>query len=146
MSNFDHVWGPNQRGGPAFPSTSTPHPQNVDAGPTSHPGLSIWQYYAAHTPAIPNWFMPEGASEEDEAPSIPSTHGLNEFHKRQLAMVLADQLDRNDADLQVRSFLHKFDEAKDGKDTVKRRTLERRFFAWRKYYADMMVSLGSEKP
>lgn len=139
MSSFDNVL--SSRSAPAFPTTIKPHPQTMRTEPINYHGLSIWQYFAAHAPAIPNWFMPE-----DESDGIPSTHGLNEANKRQLAMVLGNMLSRNDASQEVRSFMVKFDEAKDGRAAAKRKALEHRFFAWRKYYADMMIQAGSEKP
>jgi hypothetical protein len=46
MSTFDHVWGENQRGGPAFPCEIRPYPQNIGAQPKQHPGMDLHAYFA----------------------------------------------------------------------------------------------------
>lgn len=38
-------------GGPAFPS--------VDLGADVQPGMSLRDYFAAHAPAVPEWFSPD---------------------------------------------------------------------------------------
>jgi hypothetical protein len=130
-------------GGPVFPATLPPRPQDTSQRPVQHHGITLRQWYATHAPAAPDWFKYQSA---EAAPVFPETRVVPDHWD----MAKRTQLDDLKAtgftfapDPEVTDFFQKCAKAKAAVDEWRNRQREAKFFAWRFYYADMMIKTGS---
>jgi hypothetical protein len=141
MSALDHVWGANQRGGPAYPSEIVAGRGPMgEAVKQHHPGMSLRQYYAAHAPAVPDWFK----YNHDERPPSPHLSELTFDQAVQFKMWMSLRPPKEPLDPAVKDFIERKKSSKEELDEWRDRMREAKFFAWRWHYADMMMKTGGE--
>jgi hypothetical protein len=117
--------------------------------------LTLRDYFAAQAPDdIPDWFVID--ADEPLLPMVLSTSAalnmqpgyadLSETLKKELREWMNDcswELDEPNQSTIGRAALRAIKESADARDSERRARKERRYFAWRWYYADAMLALRS---
>lgn len=117
-------------GGPAFPQKE---PLTSD-----HPGMSMRQWYAAHAPAVPEWFRLKDDGDWPKVPAVPKEWGTVE--RAEFAMIKEGSLEVCAACDDVQVFWHRYEPARARLEAWRDRMKARKFFAWRWFFADQMIA------
>lgn len=102
---------------PAF-AHSPYQDQNGQVMTYGEAGMSLRQYYAAHAPMVPEWFGIQ-PPDDDPKPTLPREIPMGDNGQNYI-------------------------EGKENYEAWLRRQRERRYFAWRWRYADMMLQSEPE--
>ncbi len=126
----------------AFPFTI---PAGNGHGEMTHMGLTAREYYAAHAPDVPEWFKGSPSPVRPDPPVRSNSMFADEEYRELVAWThgsrCADTLPNVSGDAYVKWALRwqKYCQAEilhaEGGD-------ERRWFAWRWHYSDMMLKEG----
>lgn len=96
-------------------------------------------YFAMHAPmSIPDWFKGEYSGDMPRIPDAPSHWGAAEA--AQLSDLKAGIGFVSTARQEVAEFFALYLAARDKQNAWRDRQRERKYFAWRWYYADMMIA------
>lgn len=119
-------------GGPAFPLFEA-----CQHGITrAEYGMSLREWYATHAPQCPEWFKHEP---ESPCPFVPKPDRLKTSQRDELGL-LGIWLDASQVDPAVAAFARERDIAESEKRRWINQQKEKKFFAWRWYYAEMMIA------
>lgn len=125
-------------GGPAFGGMRRIHRQGYatnDFEPVD--GMSLRQWYAAHAPAVPEWFRCEFDELVPKVPPVP-IHWTAEL-RSDFALLREGGIEAAGAHEDVREFWKLYEPARARLDAWRNRMREKKFFKWRWHYADMML-------
>lgn len=138
MSTFDDIWGEKQGARSAFPCEVTKSGGPGGASYTEmHAGMDMRQYYAAHAPAVPDWFRLE---REGSMPAVrPTPDSFSDDERAQLVLLYNGTLRKDAASVEVVDFWMAQSQEKFALDAWRNKMREKKFFAWRWHYADMMI-------
>jgi hypothetical protein len=116
-------------------------------------GMSLREYFAAHAPAVPDWFEPFAGNEPsipskldraEAMPQVPGFAALSQDHRNYLMAWATSGGDHWDAPEDVEVFTEaawKLIEQREAEiREAKQRLAAQRFFRWRWYYADQMLA------
>lgn len=98
-------------------------------------GLTIRQHFAATAPKIPNWFV---FNDDENKPIPPDESNLSGEDARIVRSWLRDPCYDLEAHLQW--FQQAHDKYWDAKVIFEKELLEKRYFAWRTYYAGRLIA------
>jgi hypothetical protein len=98
--------------------------------------INLKQYYAAHAPAMPDWFVEK--CKEDE-PKLPTYDHLSPGDREQFKSLVAGTLDRMDASLEAQALFKQYQAAQGELRRWAREQHQDAFFAWRWFYAEQMM-------
>lgn len=99
-------------------------------------GMTLRDYFAARAPQpAPDWFKHEPSSKR---PVAPDAALLTDAQREQLAG-LGDYYDFTDVDAEVVAFAEARDAAAEALEAWRNEQRRIKFFAWRWFYADMMI-------
>jgi len=93
------------------------------------------EYFAAHAPAMPEWFKQQS---EEPAPVVPSTCVLTVDQRHEYYKVKAEE-HQGEISAAVLAFINTEWTAKKVAAEWAMVQRAKSFFAWRRYYADMMI-------
>jgi len=99
------------------------------------------EYFAAHAPDAPDWFKYEPPSNRPLMPATPSNFTV-EQHDLLKNFICHDSC----PDRFVSQLVRRREEAKQAQEVWRNACRERKFFAWRWYYADQMIEAGKVNP
>lgn len=116
-------------GGPAFPQKE---PLTSD-----HAGMSLRQMYAMNAPQAPDWFRFEPENTQPGVPPVPQKWGAEQ--RAEFAYIKDGSLDIGAALPEVREFWRSYGPAREKLEAWRLDMRSRKFFAWRWFYADMML-------
>jgi hypothetical protein len=121
-------------GGPAYP-----HVIVGDLGQTRevHEGMSMRQWYAAHAPAVPEWFRLKDDGDWPKVPSVPDEWGPVE--RGEFSMIKDGSMLPAAACDDVQVFWRRYEPARVRAEAWRQEMRQKKFFAWRWFYADMML-------
>lgn len=126
-------------GGPAFPTTQSPGNPNFPGqyDVTAQAGMMLREYFAAHAPEPPDWFEPF-ALDHKKLGEPPQLDPQSDADKAVLRLWMQDRTTKVPAHL--KDSLDRVAEWQLAKNKARVGLLAEAFFAWRWYYADMMLS------
>jgi hypothetical protein len=116
-------------GGPAFPQKE---PLTSD-----HPGMTMRQWYAAHAPNAPEWFRLDVEDMPTKIPAVPENWDAAE--RAEFAMIKEGTLPPAAASDDVQVFWKRYEQARLRAEAWRQEMRQKKFFAWRWFYADMML-------
>lgn len=97
--------------------------------------MTMRQYYAAHAPAVPDWFRLETDEKPPILPMLPEDFTTSERNDFELMKSSAPA----PWSVRVSEFYDTWLAAKRELEAWRNQMRERKFFAWRWHYADMMT-------
>lgn len=97
----------------------------------------IRRYYAAHAPAAPEWFRLKTGDIPPKIPAVPDNWDTAE--RAEFAMIKEGTLQPAAACDDVQVFWNRFEPARLRAEAWRDEMRQKKFFAWRWYYADMML-------
>lgn len=138
-----------------------------DGGVIHFSGMTARDYYAAHAPSeIPGWFDLADPLELVDEPDIPMRwsalkaspgwEAASDQEKDEAHAALIDLMDGNDVvdspAAKIARFAHDLieagkkanDEAVERNALIQKQNLARRYFAWRRFYAEQMIGLMAQ--
>lgn len=117
-------------GGPAFPCATGDFVLNE--------GMSMRQWYAAHAPAVPEWFRLKNDSDWPKVPAVPKEWDAAEL--AEFTMLKAGTLELGAVSDDVLVFWRRYEPARARLEAWRDKMRQKKFFAWRWYYADQMIA------
>lgn len=106
------------------------------------PGLSAREYFAAHAPAVPDWFKHQSST---SVPKVPDPEQeLHPLDKSHLKQWIEGHMAIEHLSPELRAFLVRYQPAKAVFDEWRRQSRCEKFFKWRYFYADMMIAEGAK--
>lgn len=123
-------------GGPAFP-------EQIAVTPTGDTysglgGMTLRQWYAAHAPAVPEWFRLRDDGDWPKVPSVPDEWGPVE--RGEFSMIKDGSMLPAAACDDVQVFWRRYEPSRARFEAWRNKMKARKFFAWRWYYADQMIA------
>ena len=94
-------------------------------------------YFATHAPAVPEWFKLEPPQHKPHMPQTPSG-----FTPEQLLALETFVSHETCPDRFVSQHVRRREQAKAEQDAWRDACREKKFFAWRWYYADQMLAMS----
>lgn len=99
--------------------------------------MTLRQWYAAHAPNVPEWFR---LKNEDMPPKIPPVpDNWNTAERAEFAMIKEGSLLPTAASDDVQVFWRRYEPALARAEAWREEKRQKKFFAWRWHYADMML-------
>jgi len=94
------------------------------------------RYYAAHAPAMPDWFVQKHS---DDKPTLPDGSDLQASDREQFGNMVKGILDPQDASLLALAEFRAYARAQAALRKWERISQQDTYFAWRWFYADQML-------
>lgn len=123
-------------GGPALPRAAAWSPGGSSASDAQE-GLSLRQWYATHAPDVPQWFRLDTEDLPPKVPAVPENWDAAE--RAEFAMIKEGTLPMEAACDDVQIFWRRYEPARVRAEAWREEMRQKKFFAWRWHYADMML-------